>query len=115
MGLDFIEKTKKAVRKKWDRARVKLATADLLTRNPERVGCSTVFELAANARLSEGDCVTVEAKGSSLVARRGLSVVAHAPQPPPQVLQAVKDSCGIAQGTVERVHRVASVVEILSC
>ena len=115
MGLDFLEKTNKSIRKKWDRVRVELGTADLFRRSPERAGCSAAYDMVANARLTAGEVLTVEASGTSLVARRGLNVVAQASAPPPQILQAIKDSYGIAKGTVEQVHEVAGVVEILSC
>lgn len=115
MGLDFIEKRKKSFTAKWDRARVQLSTADLLTRSPVKAGCSAAFDMAARAQFNKGENVVVEYDGSGLVVRKGLSVVARAHEPPPQVLRAVQESCGSARGTISHVHDISGVAEILLC
>lgn len=115
MGLDFIEKAKRTLRTRWDRERVQLGTSDLLTRMPEHGGCRAAFEISGDARLREGDQLTIESEGSSLVARSGLTVVARKDDPSPGDFTAVKESCGIAKGTVAKVHDPAGVAEITLC
>ncbi len=115
MGLDFIERTKKTLKTKWDRERVRLGTADLLTRPPEEGGCKAAFEIAGGAQLRQGEHLNVESEGSALVARRGQTIVARKDAPAKRDFDAVKNSCGIAQGTVAEVHAPAGVVEITLC
>lgn len=114
VGLDFIQKTKKSLKTKWDRERVSLGTPNLLTRTPERGGCSAAFDVTNGAPLREGEQVTVEAEGAALVARRNRTIVARADAPPPDLLQAVQESYA-AKGTVAHVHIPAQVAEITLC
>jgi hypothetical protein len=54
MGADFLERTKKTIRRSWDRERVALATSDLLTHQPNCAGRSVVGEIINDAKLSAG-------------------------------------------------------------
>lgn len=115
MGLDFIQRAKHSLKTGWDRERVRLSTADLLTRSLKDGGCRTAFDIAQGASLHEGEHLNVEIDGSALVALRGQTVVARKDDPSPRDFAAVKDSCGIAQGTVARVYDLVEVVEITLC
>jgi hypothetical protein len=115
MGADFLECTKKTIRRSWDRERVSLATSDLLTREPGRAGRSVVGEIIGGAKLSPGEKLTVEKDASGLVARRGLTEVIRVSQAPPDVIRGVEESCGVAVGTVDQVHDTARVAEITIC
>jgi hypothetical protein len=92
-----------------------LSTADLFTREPQCLAHSAAFELNKNAEVYVGETLTVEKEGDSLVARHGLSEVARSTHPPAELLQAVDQSCGIAKGTVETIHLIASIAEISLC
>ena len=115
MGADFIERATPTFKKKWDRARMELATADLFTKEPSCKARTAVAEIINGTQLSVGDQLTVEVQDESLVARRGNHEVARFENPPPILVQAVEESCGIAKGTVEQVHEVANVAEISLC
>ena len=115
MGTDFIEKATPGFLKLWDRARVTLATADLFTRTPDTACRTVAADLLGDARLELGDRLTVEVVGDTLIARRGHRDVARVGNPPSELLTAVRESCGIATGTVERVHDLAGVAEIALC
>ncbi|MEY2395085.1 MAG: two-component system, response regulator / RNA-binding antiterminator [Acidobacteriaceae bacterium] len=115
MGSDFLERTKKTIKRSWDRQRVALATSDLLTRQPNCAGRSVAAEVVGNAKLSTGEKLTVESDAGGLVIRRGLDEVARTTDAPADVVQGIKDSCGIAVGTVDQVHERAHVVEITIC
>jgi hypothetical protein len=115
MGAEFVEKATPSFRKSWDRARTALATADLFTQSPD-VACRTVAaDILGSAHLERGDRLTVETQGETLIARRGNSDVARFNNPAPEIVQAVKDSCGVAKGTVEQIHVLAGVAEISLC
>lgn len=115
MGSEFIEKAAPSFRKSWDKARVALATADLFTRTPDCAARTAAADIIGNARLTVGEKLTVELHDGALVARRGVSDVARFSNPAPDLLQAVKESCGVAKGTVEQVHAMAGVAEISLC
>jgi hypothetical protein len=95
MGSDFLERTKKTIKRSWDRQRVALGTSDLLTRPPDCAGRS-VGEIIGYARLHPGEKLTVEPNGLALVARRGLDEVVRITTAAADVVKGVKDSCGVA-------------------
>lgn len=115
MGAEFIEKAAPTFRKSWDRARVALATADLFTRTPGCAARTAAANIIGDARLTVGEKLIVEFQDGVLIARRGMSDVARFTDPAPGLVQAVKDSCGVAKGTVEQVHDMAGVAEISLC
>ena len=115
MGTDFIEKATPGFRKSWDKARATLATADLFTHTPDCAARTAAADIIGNSCLAPGDPLTVELHGDGLIARRGYSDVARFSNPAPDIVRAVQDSCGIAKGTVERVHALAGVAEISLC
>lgn len=115
MGTDFLERTKKTIKRSWDRERVALATSDLLTRHPDRVSRSVVGEIIGDAKLSQGEKLTVEKDSDGLIARRGLTDVVRISQAPPDVVRGVEDSCGIGVGIVDLVHGPAGIVEMTVC
>jgi hypothetical protein len=47
MGADFLERTKKTIKRSWDRERVALATSDLLTRQPDCAGARLLVRSSA--------------------------------------------------------------------
>jgi hypothetical protein len=108
MGAEFVEKATPGFRKSWDKARTALATADLFTRSPDAACRVAAADILGSARLERGDRITVEVQG-------GNSDVARFNNPAPAIVQAVKDSCGVAKGTVEQVHVLAGVAEISLC
>jgi len=115
VGAEFIEKAAPSFTKAWDRARVKLGTADLFTRVPDCAPRTAEADIIDNAKLSPGDQLTVESKNGMLIARRGTSDVARFTNPAAELVQAVAASCGIARGTVQEVYSVAGVAEISLC
>ena len=115
MGVDFLERTKKTIKRSWDRERVALATSDLLTRQPNCAGRSVVGEIIEGATVSPGEKLTVERGADCLIARRGLTEVIRITQPPPDVMRGIEESCGVGVRTVDQVHNTAGVVEITIC
>lgn len=115
MGTDFIEKTKKGFHKHLDRERAKLATANLFTREPVNVCETFVAESQGRRTFSQGDALVAEVSGGNLVLKRGLDVVAIAPDPPTAVLEAVRESCGIATAIVQDYHEGAGILEVTLC
>ena len=115
MGADFLERTRKTIKRSWDHQRVALATSDLFTRQPDAATRSVVGEIIGDAKLAPGDKLTVEKDAGGLVARRGLIDVVRISDATTDVVRAVEESCGVGVGTVEQVHDIARVAEITIC
>jgi hypothetical protein len=115
MGIDFLERIKKTIKRSWDRQRVALGTSDLLTRQPEAKGRSVVGEIIGGAKLTDGQKLTVEKDEKGLVARIGLTDVVRIADPPPSVVQGIEESCGVGVGIIDNVHGPAGVVEMTIC
>jgi hypothetical protein len=72
--------------------------------------------MTSGARFAAGDCVNAELDGDTLIFRRGLSIVARKTDPPAEVVESVRQHCNIRPGTVDQVHDMAGIVEIIvSC
>jgi hypothetical protein len=115
MGIDFIGKAAPSFEKSWDRARVRLGTADLFTRQPQAAARTAAAAIAPGVTLRAGEFLVVECDGTDLVALRQQAVVARFVDPPGSLVKAVQDSCGVAKGTVEDVHVLSSIAEISLC
>lgn len=115
MGSDFIEKAAPSFKKSWDRHRVKLETSDLFTQHPVCAARTTTARINGKVQLRVGDNLIVEIRDGSLIAMQGNSPVAQFDAPPPEIMETVKDSCGIAKGTVEQVYNLSGVVEVSLC
>jgi hypothetical protein len=115
MGTDFLERTKKTIKRSWDKERVALATSDLLTRRPENAGRSVVGEIIGNAKLTRGDKLTVEKDAQGWVARHGLTNLVRITDAPADVIRGIEESCGMGVGIVDVVHGPAGVVEMTIC
>jgi hypothetical protein len=115
MGADFVRKAAKTFEKSWDKDRVELATANLFTQQPKCAARTSRADILGNAHLAAGDVVTVQAINGGLIAMRGLSRVARFSQPSTELIEGVNASCGVAKGTIEKVHPLSGVVEISIC
>ena len=115
MGVEFIEKTAKSFKKRWDRGRGDLATSDLLTRAPTKAERTFTADIKPGIALKKGDKLTVESSGGRLVASLGFTECARADAPPTALVQAVEARQGIAQGTVSEIYELAGVADISLC
>ena len=115
MGAEFIRKAAPTFKKSWDWHRVDLATPNLFTQQPTCAPRTAAADIVGNATLQQGDGVTVQATDAGLIAMRGLDEVARFTNPSPELISAVRASCGVAKGTIEVIHRLAGVAEISVC
>ena len=115
MGLDFINKTKKAFHKGLDQARVDLCTPDLFMLNPNQQPRAYAATVRPNTELVVGEHLCVRARGDTVLALRGIDVVAEFCDLPTQTAQAINDSHYEAHGTVQAVYDPAATAEITIC
>jgi hypothetical protein len=115
MGVDFLQRAGKTLKRSWDEGRAAVASRDLLAREPTCAGRSVAADIEQGVRLSAGEAVTVQIEAGALVARRGLTVVARAPDPPAALAEMIMSSCNVRPATVEQVHEMAGTAEINVC
>lgn len=115
MGVDFLERAKKTFKRSWDRERVALATPDLLRREPGCAGVTVAGDIIEGREVETGEKLTVELAARGLIARRGLTEIVRMPDAPPEIVESVRQACGVAVGTVEQVHEPAGVAEVSIC
>lgn len=115
MGIDFVKKVAPSFEKSWDKGAIEASTADIFTQHPESVCRIAVADISKNAVLRKGEKIIITFKGESLIASRGLIEVAQFTNPSQKIVEAVRSSCGIGKGVVEKVYDQANVVEISIC
>ena len=115
MGLDFIHKAAKSFHKGLDRSRIELATPDLFTRRPDREPRTYAAKIRPNARMIPGEDLCVRFQDGSIVAQRGMDVIADFSAPPAELTEALMESYGEACGTVREVYETADTAEISIC
>lgn len=118
MGVDFINKTKNAIRKGLDQSRVELGTPNLFSRDPEEAPRSYSVALRPGRKLATDEQVCVRLQGGgSVVAMDGIEVIGVFDAPPGELVEALEASQGDGWGTVVTVtvHEVAGVAEITVC
>lgn len=115
MGSDFIEKATPSFKKSWDRHRVELEKSDLFTKQPTCAARTATARIIGKVQLRVRDNLIVEIRDGSLIVMQGNSPVAQFDAPPQEIMEAVKDSCGIAKGTVEQVYNLSGMVDISLC
>ena len=112
MGLDFIREKAPSFKKSWDRHRIALCQRSLFTRDPElrsRAALATT-----EAGVGAGAVMLVRVEGAGLTGYRGLTRVAVFVDPPPDLVAAVREAGGYAEGEVVAVHE-GNVAEVALC
>lgn len=110
MGLDFVRQRAADFHRSWDQHREKLGTPTLFSVDPE---CSSRTLVATTTKpLEKGKRILIRTEEGDLSAYVGLTRVAQFVSPPPDVIAAIRQSGGYAEGCVvsnagERVVEVA--------
>lgn len=112
MGLDFVREKAASFTKSWDRHRIALCQRSLFTKDPE-LGSRTVLA-RTQGRLDADASMLVRVEGKALSGYKGLTRIAAFVDPPPDLVEAVREGGGCAEGKVVAIHD-ANVVEIALC
>jgi hypothetical protein len=115
MGIDFIKKAAPRFRKGLDRRRIELATPTLFSREPAAAPRAYAAQLRNDKPLAVGDKLSVRLDGHSVLAMRGLDLIAVFKSPTTELKRALSASFGEACGTVQVIHSVARIAEITVC
>lgn len=112
MGLDFIRQKAPSFTKSWDRHRIELCQRSLFTRDPELESRTALARTRPGIGADAAMLVRVEE--AELIGYRGLTRVAEFVDPPPDLVQAVREAGGYAEGQVVALHE-GNVAEIALC
>lgn len=112
MGLDFITAKAKGFRKLWDGGRKALATPNLLSPEEHWEEQHVLFEVQDGLTLTEGEPLSVQSSGTTLVALRGQDVVATAGNPPESVTNAIRRAKGYVMVRVARFSAVSRTADL---
>lgn len=104
MGLDFITKCTPSFERFWDRSRHELAEPDLFRRHPQIEGRTFRVSQSEGVAFVEGEEILLRWCEDELMAFRGRNRTGVVTNPPPALLEAVRQSDGILCARVERVH-----------
>ena len=115
MGTDFLGRTKKTIFKRIDMQRVALGPPDLFTVKPSDCPRSYVATLVDGFKLTDGEHLIAEVRNDNVNICRGNDVVATLDRPPSEVISAIKNSGGAANGVVQRVHKLSGKAEVTLC
>jgi hypothetical protein len=112
MGVDFISGKTKAFKKGWDRAATALATPDLFRQQPSGEARQIQGDLLPGASATVGETLTVRLIETGMVAYRRDAIIAEFASPPSEVLDALRDGCGVASAKVEQVGLLGGTVRV---
>ena len=115
MGSEFLSKAKRPIEKHIDSKRMKLATPDLFTVKPTEMPRRYVVTLTSDAKVSDGEALIVGPKDGKLNMYRGNKVVGSFDNPGDGAISEIERSGGVANGRVERVHKLANKAEVSLC
>lgn len=112
MGLDFVRHKAASFTKSWDRHRIELCQRSLFTKDPE-MGSRTALA-CTHGTINADSSMLVRVEGKGLAGYHGLTRVATFVAPPPDLVEAVRETGGCAAGTVVALHD-RNVAEIALC
>ena len=115
MGADFLGRTRKTISKHIDRRRVELATSDLFTVTPNNCPRTYVATIAAGRKVVDGESLIAEIQDGCVMMRRGNDIVVFLDRPPNEIVVAIDNSGGLANGVVQRVHKLSGKVDVTLC
>lgn len=112
MGAEFLAETRDTIVKHIDKKRVALAAADLLTSKPKDQPRCSIASTTPGAVFKKGEAVIVEARDGKLGMRRGNYVVGNFDSPSRDLVAKIEKWGGVANGTIQRIHKLSGKVEV---
>lgn len=113
MGLDYVRsQTGKPWSRRWDGGLDRLKTPTLLDLTINETIRVLTAELAPNAKVKTGSSYIVECEGNGLTISDGLRRVGHIAIPPEEILTAIANLGGYAEGVIHRVGLFGDTAEV---
>lgn len=112
MGVDFISTKTRTFKKGWDREAAALATPDLFRAQPSGEARQIQGDLVAGATVTLGEALTVRLTDAGVVAYRHDAPVVEFGSPPSEIVQALREGCGLASAKIEVVDALGGTVRV---
>ena len=115
MGLDFIQKTSETFHKALDQSMLDLNTPNLFTQEPSCSPPAYTAAVVSHEDLRVNESLRIQVQEDTIVALKGIDVVAKFVAPPADLVKALRESYGEACGVVRDVYEMAKTAEITVC
>lgn len=112
MGVDFISTKTRTFKKGWDRQAAALATPDLFRPKPSCEARQIQGDLFPGATVAVGEALTVRLTDTGVVAYRHDALVAEFASPPGEIVEALREGCGVASAKVEGIDVLGGTVRV---
>lgn len=112
MGNEFLLKVSQNYTRSWECGRNELATGSLFTPGTEIQTRSILAQQVDNHRFRVRDEYVLRSHGLQILIYSGEGIVGVCKSPPESLLKLVSDHCGVAVGTVIKVHRRSGAADI---
>ena len=113
MGLDYIRaQTGKPWRKRWNGGLDRLKAPTLLDLTMSEAARTVTAELSAGSRIRVGDALIVQSGPDGLTVSDGLRAIGRVTNPSTELITAIRDGGGYAEGVLQRVGLFGDTVEI---
>ena len=113
MGLDFIRaKAGKPWRKRWDRGLDRLNAPTLLDLTMSEASRVVTAQLNSGACVKASDTLILQITADGLTVSDGLRAIGRIENPPPEMMAALRDCGGYAEGVLQRVGLFGDTAEI---
>lgn len=115
MGVELKKAAQKTFKKHTDTALRDVVNGDLFDQSPAACPRRFLGNPTNASSLNAGDDVKLEFDGDALIGTRGITKVLEANNPPPDVVEYVRQRSGLAPGTIANVNPLSGTVEIDLC
>jgi len=112
MGVDFISTKTRTFKKGWDREAAALATPNLFRPQTSSDARQIQGDIVRGAKVTMGDALTIRLIDAGVVAYRHDAVVAEFASPPGEIVQALREGCGVASAKVEAIDALGGTVRV---
>ena len=113
MGLDYIRaQTGEPWRKRWDGGLDRLKLPTLFELTMSETARTVTAQLDARCPLKAGDTLIVQTAPDGLTLSDGLRAVGHVANPSSEMIAAIADGGGYAEGVIQRVGLFGDTAEI---
>lgn len=113
MGLDYVRaQTGKPWRKRWNGGLDRLKAPTLLDLTMSEAARTITAELNPGSRVRTGDTLIVQSAPDGLTISDGLRAIGRVANPSPELITAIRDGGGYAEGVLQRVGLFGDTAEI---
>lgn len=112
MGLDFLRRTAKSSKKAWNHGKADLSNPTLFSGQPECQTRTVLADADDGAKPCAGEPVTLHLEEQGILLVRERTRIGKVGNPPPDVLNAIRNAGGCALGHISQVNQLSGTVDV---